>query len=103
MVDVLIMIDQIVTIKSDKGIHARHASEIVKAANKFKSKIKLMKIDGKFNVGYKADAKSIIGIISMAMEKDSKILIEAIGIDERKALEFISKILLNEYDIVEVE
>jgi phosphocarrier protein HPr len=91
------MLDTVVTIKSDKGIHARHASEIVKAAEKFKSKIRLMKIEGKFNVGNKANAKSIIGIISMAMEKNSRILIEADGIDEHKALEFISEILASNY------
>ena len=92
------MIDKIVIIKSDRGIHLRHASEIVKATNKFKSKIKLMKIEGKFNVGNKADAKSIMGIVGMAMEKGSKVLIKAFGIDERKALEYVSEILENDYE-----
>lgn len=91
------MIDKIIVIKNEKGIHARHASEIVNTTNKFKSKIKLMKIEGKFNVGHKADAKSIMGIISMAMEKGSKILIEVNGIDERKALEYVSEILESNY------
>ena len=92
------MIDKIVIIKSDRGIHLRHASEIVKATAKFKSKIKLMKIEGKFNVGNRVDAKSIMGIVAIAMEKGSKVLIEASGVDERKALEYISEILENDYE-----
>lgn len=69
-----------VTVVNDTGLHARPAAAFVKAASKYKCSIKVFK-DGKC-----ADAKSIMGILSLGVTMGSKIKICTDGIDEESAL-----------------
>jgi len=79
-----------VTIVNETGLHARPASEFLKVANKFQSDITLIK-DNK-----SANAKSILGILTLGLSKGSKVTIRTEGTDEDAALatlvEFISNL-----------
>ncbi|MEE4311014.1 MAG: HPr family phosphocarrier protein, partial [candidate division KSB1 bacterium] len=65
----------IVKILNNTGLHARPAAEFVKVASRFKSSILVYKNDRK------VDGKSIMGVITLAAEKDSELTIEAEGDD----------------------
>lgn len=69
------------------GIHARPASKLTSEASKYKSEIKII-LDGKT-----ANAKSLINLMALGAKKNSKITIEAKGIDEDKAIEAIKRTL----------
>ncbi|MFC1703163.1 HPr family phosphocarrier protein [Candidatus Omnitrophota bacterium] len=67
-------------INNKQGLHARPAATFVQLANKFESKIVLKK-DGDAVSG-----KSIMGILMLAAEKGSEIVIEADGADAQEAV-----------------
>lgn len=67
-------------IENSTGIHARPASEFVKTASKFKSKIELTA------KGRTIDAKSIIMVMSLGLSKDTEVVIIANGSDEKEAV-----------------
>lgn len=83
------MVERSLVIKLKSGLQARPAALFVQEANKFQSEIFLTK-DGK-----KVNAKSIMGIMSLALASGSEIVLEAEGKDESEAIEalasFISK------------
>lgn len=68
-------------LKNQAGLHARPASLFVKEASKYLSDINVIK-DGK-----EYNAKSIMGILSMATGQGDKLVIVAEGSDEKKAIE----------------
>lgn len=63
------------------GIHARPASMIVQAANKYACSIWIEKDDIQIN------AKSIMNILAMGLMYEMEIVIRADGPDEEKAIE----------------
>ena len=86
------MITKQVVIANRAGIHARPAAMIVKIANKFKSDITLAKDDDEIN------AKSIMGIITLAATYQTVLTLKADGEDEAEAVEAISKIFENKFE-----
>lgn len=78
-----------IIIKNKDGLHARPAALFVQLANKYNSEVSLKKGKEKVN------GKSIMGIMMLAAEKGSKVLIEVVGEDAEDALreleEFLSK------------
>ena len=78
------MIEKEVEIKNNAGLHTRPAATIVKIAAKYKSDFHLVK-DG-FNI----NGKSIIGVMTLAAEKGSKIKLVFDGEDEEEAAEEIT-------------
>lgn len=80
VVSILIfMIKTELMIINPAGIHTRPAAEIVKVASRYKSKIYL-EIDG-----YTVNAKSIIGVMTLAGEPGTKVRVIADGEDELEA------------------
>ncbi len=79
-----------IRIKNPQGLHARPAAQFVKTAHKFSSEIFLKKDD------QLVDAKSIINILSLALEKDIEIELSAKGDDAQQAIEELRKILEDE-------
>ncbi len=75
-----------VVVVNKLGLHARPAVTLVKVASKFISDIKLKKDE------IEADAKSIMGVLVLAAEQGSKVLIIADGPDEKEAVEAIAKL-----------
>ncbi|HPI20259.1 MAG TPA: HPr family phosphocarrier protein [Candidatus Kapabacteria bacterium] len=77
------MIEVVVKVINQAGIHTRPAANIVKAAAKFKSEIFLARD------GYSVNAKSIIGVMTLTAEQDAELLLRAEGPDEQKAVNSI--------------
>jgi phosphocarrier protein HPr len=73
------MIEQTVKIINNAGLHTRPAATIVKLASKYKSEFYLSKD------GLKINGKSIIGVMTMAAEKGSEIVLTFEGNDEEDA------------------
>lgn len=76
-----IMVSKEVIVKSSSGLHARPATLLVKKASGFKSDVSI-----EYN-GKKANVKSLIGVLSLAVTKDAAIKISASGDDEALAVE----------------
>lgn len=73
-------------IKDELGIHARPAGVIVKAAAGFQSKITIAK------EGKEADAKKILGVMSLAVKQGNEVTVKVEGDDEDTAFEAIKVI-----------
>lgn len=80
------MIELETSIKNRAGIHARPSAMIAQTAVKFSSRIFLEKSGNRIN------AKSIMGIITLAASFGSKIKIIAEGADESAAAEAIKNL-----------
>lgn len=85
------MIMQEVKVLNDTGIHARPAAMIVKIASKYNSKIKLV------CKGREVDAKSIMGIMTLAAMKGTRISVQVDGDDEAKACEELCDLINNNF------
>jgi catabolite repression HPr-like protein len=72
------------------GLHARPASLLVKKASGFISNVVLVK------EGKTANAKSIIGVMSLAVTKGSEITLRAEGQDEEQAIQALVEFFSNE-------
>ena len=77
------MTEQLITISNRAGIHARPAALIVQVAKDFKSNIYFEKGTNRIN------AKSIMGILTLAAAYETELKIIAEGEDEIKAVEAI--------------
>lgn len=77
------MVELETTIKNRAGIHARPSAMIAQTAVKYASRIFLEKAGNRIN------AKSIMGIITLAASYGSKVKIIADGADEQAAAEAI--------------
>jgi phosphocarrier protein HPr len=80
-----------VKIVNKLGIHARPAAEIVKTAGKFKSTIIIVRDDLEVN------AKSIMGVMMLAAEFGSMIVVRAIGDDADAALDALATCVANKF------
>jgi phosphocarrier protein HPr len=80
-----------VKIVNKLGIHARPAAEIVKTAGKFKSSITIVRDDLEVN------AKSIMGVMMLAAEFGSMIVLRAIGDDADAALDALAMCIANKF------
>ncbi|MCE1857628.1 HPr family phosphocarrier protein [Enterobacter hormaechei] len=76
-----------VVVKNGSGLHARPATLLVKKASSFKSDVSI-----EYN-GKKANVKSLIGVLSLAVTKDATIKVVASGDDEALAVEEIAKLV----------
>ncbi len=74
------MVSYEVTIKNRSGLHTRPAASVVKVASKYQSEVSLIRD------GFKINAKSIIGVMTLAAEQGSKLIIEVDGNDEDNLL-----------------
>ncbi len=76
-----------ITITNTLGINASNAPHLVQAANTFKSSLWIETEDRRVN------AKSLLGVISLGVKKDMKILLIAEGEDEAVAIEGLEKMI----------
>lgn len=84
------MIEKQLKIKHKWGLHARPAGKFIRLTTKFNSDVYLEK-DGE-----KANGKSILEILSLALEYGSPVKIIVNGKDEQDALKTIEQFLLQE-------
>lgn len=84
------MLEATVRVALKEGLHARPATEFVKLAAKFASSVKLGKED-KF-----VDAKSILGVMSLAIAPSQEVVLKTSGTDEAQALKALEDFLQSE-------
>jgi phosphocarrier protein HPr len=80
-------VERSVRIVNEAGIHARPAAEIVKAAARFKSEITITKD------GLDVNAKSIMGVMMLAAECGSTVVLTADGDDAQAAVDTIAGVI----------
>lgn len=85
------MVSQEVTIVNKLGLHARPAALLVKTATKFESEI-FFKKDG-----LEVNGKSIMGVMMLAAEMGSKVLVVAKGPDEKEALAAVAAVFATKF------
>lgn len=78
---------------NEKGLHTRPSTELVKCASSFRSKIQL------YYKEYIVNAKSLLGILMLAASKGSKIRVEAVGDDSKKAIDTITRLAKSKFHI----
>jgi len=78
-----------IKVKMESGLEPRLAALFVQIASKFNSNIYTRIAEKKVN------AKSIMGIMSLAIENGQEIIIEAEGEDEEDAINELTKFLSN--------
>ncbi|MBO4385791.1 MAG: HPr family phosphocarrier protein [Treponema sp.] len=86
------MIEKILTVRNRAGIHARPAALIAQTANKFSSEISLEKDNSTVN------AKSIMGVITMAAGYNTTLTLKADGPDEREACDAIFNLFESKFE-----
>jgi len=80
-----------VIVKNKTGLHARPAALFVQAANKHKSEIFIEK------QGKKVNAKSIMGVMSLAVSQGTEITISAHGEDEEEAVKNLVELIESKF------
>ncbi len=86
------MIEFETQVKNRIGVHLRAAGEFVKTATKFNSEIFVVKN------GKKANAKSILGLASLAIERGARITVRIDGRDEKEARAAIEELIDNNFN-----
>lgn len=81
------MIEKQVEVKLKSGLQARQAALFVQEANRYKADVFLEK-DAK-----KVNAKSIMGIMSLAVAKGTTVTLSAEGHDEEKAIQALQQLI----------
>ena len=81
------MAEKKVVVNLQTGLHARPAAKFVQEANKFTAEIYIM------NGSKKVNAKSIMGIMSIAVSKGTEITIVADGLDEVEAVDALVQLV----------
>lgn len=85
------MVERSVQIMNKLGLHARPAAEIVKTSGKFTSEITILRD------GMEVNAKSIMGVMMLAAECGSTIVLRADGGDADAALDALTALIQNKF------
>ncbi len=86
------MTEKLLTVRNRAGIHARPAALIAQTANKFASEVMLEKDSASVN------AKSIMGVITMAAGYNTTLTLKADGPDEKEAAEAIFNLFESKFE-----
>ena len=78
-----------VVVKMQQDFEARPIANLVQVANRYESKIYLEHGDSR------VDAKSIVGMMSLALLNGEEILVDAEGADEAEAVAAIEEFLVS--------
>ncbi|MBE6640314.1 MAG: HPr family phosphocarrier protein [Ruminococcaceae bacterium] len=81
------MISRTVTVNNNYGLHARPATFFIQKANSYKSSIWVDKDERRVN------AKSLLGVLSLGIEKGMEITLIADGEDESVALDGLAALI----------
>jgi phosphocarrier protein HPr len=85
------MMTQEITVENKLGLHARPSALLVKAATKYRSDFFIEKD------GMKVNGKSIMGVMMLAAEFSSKLLLIADGVDEEYLLKEITQMFASHF------
>ena len=78
-----------ITVKNEVGLHARPATYFIQKANEFKSSIWVEKEERRVN------AKSLLGVLSLGIMKDTTVTLIADGSDEKEAVDALAELIEN--------
>ena len=78
-----------ITVKNEVGLHARPATYFSQKANEFKSGIWVEKEERRVN------AKSLLGVLSLGIMKDTTVTLIADGSDEKEAVDALAELIEN--------
>jgi phosphocarrier protein len=78
-------------INNKLGLHARAAAKLVQITNQFQSRIRLLKN------GQEADAKSILGILTLSCPQGTRIEVHAEGEDAAEAVKAMAGLFENNF------
>ena len=79
-----------VVIKNSQGLHARPAAMFVQIASKYNANVALQKGEERVN------GKSIMGILTLGIEQNSKVVLEADGDDADEVVAELKQLLTKE-------
>jgi phosphocarrier protein len=86
------MITRTVTVKNRAGLHTRPAATLVKKVSKFTCEFTISKN------GFRINGKSIIGVMTLAAEQGTELILEFDGPDEEAAAEELVEYFANGFD-----
>jgi phosphocarrier protein len=86
------MIQRSVEIKNKLGLHARPAAQFVKTAAKFKSDVFVGRNEHEVN------GKSIMGVMMLAAEQGSVLMLTVNGEDEEAAMQALVELIERKFD-----
>jgi phosphocarrier protein HPr len=78
-------------IKNKLGMHARVAAKLVQVATKFKSRIFFEKD------GQEVNGKSLLGILTLACPKGSRLIVRVEGVDATEAMEALGRLIEDKF------
>ncbi|MCM3745342.1 HPr family phosphocarrier protein [Sporosarcina luteola] len=84
------MAEKLVEVKMKTGLQARQAALFVQEANRFTSDVFLKRDERQVN------AKSIMGVMSLAIARGAEVTLIAEGVDEEQAIETLSALVEKE-------
>lgn len=85
------------TVRHEIGLHARPASVFVQAAKRFEAEIQVSR------GGQRANAKSLLGVLTLGAEQGAEITIHAEGEDAEEALKALETLVESNFEPEKVE
>jgi phosphocarrier protein HPr len=82
------MVERRVIITNRLGLHARAAAQLVRVASRFKSMLRLERLDGSGS----ADARSILSVLMLAASRGTELRAVAEGDDEVEAVDALCEL-----------
>ncbi|MEE9443136.1 MAG: HPr family phosphocarrier protein [candidate division Zixibacteria bacterium] len=86
------MIEKTVTVTNKLGLHARPSAQVVQVAAQFESEIFLIK-GGDMTI----NAKSMLGVMALAAEHGTRLILRVKGIDEKEASRALVKLFKRKF------
>lgn len=86
------MVARNVTIQNEQGFHVRPAEVFSDKAAEFSASIKV-----KNAAGEQADAKSMLELMTLGLEKGSQVTIEAEGEDQQEAVDALAELVESKF------
>lgn len=85
------MVKKEVVIRNKLGLHARAAVKFVNLANRYNSKVKIIKNETEI------DGKSILGLLTLAATKGTSLVLEVSGNDEEEAAVALVRLIRDKF------
>jgi phosphocarrier protein HPr len=89
------MIDSEVMIVNRLGLHARAAAKFVHLASRFSARVTVAKD------GTRVDGKSILGLLTLAAAKGTKLHVTTAGDDEQQAADALAELVRSRFGEIE--
>lgn len=92
------MAERTITIVNKLGLHARAAAKLVQTAARYKSEVKISRVDeGAGAQATEVNAKSIMGVLMLAAAKGTKIKLSVEGEDAQSAVDALAELIESKF------